>query len=198
MCCSFVDGCVASVVFIRCIPDLGVGVSSSIVLFSVVLFLIMLLGVVLFFCCFYLLRMSSLISLMLFFFFFSFWFSWFFFFDAMVFVFFFLIFGGECFLSFCLFGFGSLFFFESAIHVDLPARAARGIVFPFSSFGDAVGRYTRELKIQNTSFRLLTACATGVFTGYDERRYDARLHQLGIQQQPAVGAGQWLRFRQLC
>ena len=73
-----VDGCVASVVFIRCIPDLGVGVSSSIVLFSVVLFLIMLLGVVLFFCCFYLLRMSSLISLM-FFFFFSFWFSWFFF-----------------------------------------------------------------------------------------------------------------------
>lgn len=70
MCCSFVDGCVASVVFIRCIPDLGVGVSSSIVLFSVVLFLIMLLGVVLFFCCFYLLRMSSLISLMFFFFFF--------------------------------------------------------------------------------------------------------------------------------
>lgn len=50
-------------------------------------------------------------------------------FDVMVFVFFFLIFGGECFLSFCLFGFGSLFFFESAIHVDLPARAARGIVF---------------------------------------------------------------------
>ena len=47
-----VDGCVASVVFIRCIPDLGVGVSSSIVLFSVVLFLIMLLGVVLFFCIF--------------------------------------------------------------------------------------------------------------------------------------------------
>ena len=70
MCCSFVDGCVASVVFIRCIPDLGVGVSSSVVLFSVVLFLIMLLGVVLFFCCFYLLRMSSLISLMFFFFFF--------------------------------------------------------------------------------------------------------------------------------
>lgn len=152
------DGCVASVVFIRCIPDLGVGVSSSIVLSSVVLFLIMLLGVVLFFCCFYLLRMSSLISLMFFFFFLVFLVLLF---DVMVFVFFFLIFGGECFLSFCLFGFGSLFFFESAIHVDLPARAARGIVFPFSSFGDAVGRYTRELKIQNTSFRLLTACATG-------------------------------------
>lgn len=108
MCCSFVDGCVASVVFIRCIPDLGVGVSSSVVLFSVVLFLIMLLGVVLFFCCFYLLRMSSLISLMFFFFFFlsgflgsSFWC------DGVC----FLIFGGECFLSFCLFGFGPLFFF---------------------------------------------------------------------------------------
>ena len=40
-----------------------------------------------------------------------------------------------------------LSFFESAIHVDPPARAARGIVFPFSSFGDAVGRYTR---IENT------------------------------------------------
>lgn len=66
------DGCVASVVFIRCIPDLGVDVSSSIVLFSVVPFLIMLLSIVLFFCCFYLLRMSSLISLMFFFFFFSF------------------------------------------------------------------------------------------------------------------------------
>ena len=54
---------------------------------------------------------------------------------------------------------GSLF--GSAFLLELPARAARGIVFPFSSFGDAVGRYTRELKIQNTSFRLLTACATG-------------------------------------
>lgn len=41
-------------------------------------------------------------------------------------------------------------------------RGRRGeLFFPFSSFGDAVGRYTRELKIQNTSFRLLTACATG-------------------------------------
>lgn len=46
MCCSFVDGCVASVVFIRCIPDLGVGVSSFIVLF---------------FCCFYLIKIAALI-----------------------------------------------------------------------------------------------------------------------------------------
>ena len=44
-----------------------------------------------------------------------------------------------------------------------PARAARGIVFLFFLFVDVVGRYTRELKIQNTSFRLLTACPTGVF-----------------------------------
>lgn len=54
---------------------------------------------------------------------------------------------------------GDSFWFRFS--VGTPARAARGIVFPFSSFGDAVGRYTRELKIQNTSFRLLTACTTG-------------------------------------
>lgn len=68
-----VDGCVASVVFIRCIPDLGVGVSSSIVLFSVVPFLIMLLSIVLFCCCFYLIKIASLIfSFSSFWFFFSF------------------------------------------------------------------------------------------------------------------------------
>lgn len=143
-----VDGCVASVVFIRCIPDLGVGVSSSIVLFSVVLFLIMLLGVVLFFCCFYLLRMSSLISLM-FFFFFSFWFLV----GSVFYLFVFLIFGFSLFLSLLfmltyrrgLDGFhgfsdnGQVLFlfsyllgilFGSAFLLELPARAARGIVFP--------------------------------------------------------------------
>lgn len=58
MCCSFVDGCVASVASIRCIPDLGVGVSSFIVLF---------------FCCFYLIKIAALIfSFSSFWFFFSF------------------------------------------------------------------------------------------------------------------------------
>ena len=58
MCCSFVDGCVASVASIRCILDLGVGVSSFIVLF---------------FCCFYLIKIAALIfSFSSFWFFFSF------------------------------------------------------------------------------------------------------------------------------
>lgn len=49
MCCSFVDGCVASVVFIRCIPDLGVGVSSFIVLFFLLVFLFFLIFLVILF-----------------------------------------------------------------------------------------------------------------------------------------------------
>lgn len=52
----------------------------------------------------------------------------------------FLIMVGCC--SFFPYLLGTLF--GSAFLLELPAR---GIVFPFSSFGDAVGRYTR---IENT------------------------------------------------
>lgn len=44
-------------------------------------------------------------------------------------------------------------------------RLGREGCFPFSLFGNGEISYTRELKIQNTSFRLLTACLTGVFAG---------------------------------
>lgn len=55
---------------------------------------------------------------------------------------------------------GDSFWFRFSVGTT-GAGSAGNCFSPFSSFGDAVGRYTRELKIQNTSFRLLTACATG-------------------------------------
>lgn len=44
-------------------------------------------------------------------------------------------------------------------------RLGREGCFPFSLFENGESRYTRKLKIQNTSFRLLTTCLTGVFAG---------------------------------
>lgn len=63
------------------------------------------------------------------------------------------------------FSFPSLDSFSWLHFSDGTYRLGREGCFPFSLFWNGGIRYTRELEIQNTSFRLLTACLTGVFAG---------------------------------